>query len=112
MGTRDLEKLLDVIESNVGRVEKRLDRIEQLIRDQAIENTSGRRVDLKRWTSSVATKVGIRLLGTLANAAVPKNGELPQAARKEGVQLLTHYPIAGALLEVLETCRVERSGSR
>lgn len=85
VGTRELGKALDVIESSVGRVEKRLDRIEQLIRDQGTESASGRRVELKRWTSSVATKVGIRLLRTLAKEAVPKNGELPQAARKEGI---------------------------
>jgi hypothetical protein len=72
--TSGLEKLLDALESSVSRVEKRLDRIEQLIRDQAIGTSPGRRTELRRWTASAATKVGIRLLRTLAKEAVPKNG--------------------------------------
>jgi hypothetical protein len=72
--TGDIERLLDALESSISRVEKRLDRIEQLVRDQAAGTSSGRRTELRRWTSSAATKVGIRLLRTLAKEAVPKNG--------------------------------------
>lgn len=72
--TSDVEKLLDALESSVSRVEKRLDRIEQLVRDHATGSSPGRRTELRRWTSSAATKVGIRLLRALAKEAVPKNG--------------------------------------
>jgi hypothetical protein len=70
----NFEKLLQVLESNSARVEERLDRIEQLIRDQTVVTSQGRRTDLRKWTSSVATKVGVRLLRKLAKEAVPKNG--------------------------------------
>ena len=72
--TSDIEKLLDALESSVSRVEKRLDRIEQLVRDHATGSSPSKRTELRRWTSSAATKVGIRLLRTLAKEAVPKNG--------------------------------------
>jgi hypothetical protein len=72
--TSDVEKLLDALESSISRVEKRLDRVEQLLRDHATGSSPGRRTELRRWTSSAATKVGIRLLRTLAKEAVPKNG--------------------------------------
>jgi hypothetical protein len=72
--TSDIERLLDALESSVSRVEKRLDRIEQLVRDHTTSTSPGRCTELRRWTSSAATKVGIRLLRTLAREAVPKNG--------------------------------------
>jgi len=72
--TSDVEKLLDAFESSVSRIEKRLDRLEQLVRDHASGSSPDRRTELRRWTSSAATKVGIRLLRTLAKEAVPKNG--------------------------------------
>ena len=46
--TSDIERLLDALESSVNRVEKRLDRIEQLIRDHAIGSSPGRRTELRR----------------------------------------------------------------
>lgn len=70
----DVEKLLDALESSISRLEKRLDCIEQLVRDHATGSSPDRRTELRRWTSSAATKVGIRLLRTLAREAVPKNG--------------------------------------
>jgi hypothetical protein len=70
----DVEKLLDAFESSVSRIEKRLDRLEQLVRDHTSGSSSDRRTELRRWTSSAATKVGIRLLRILAKEAVPKNG--------------------------------------
>lgn len=72
--TSDVQKFLDAFESSVSRIEKRLDRLEQLLRDHASGSSAGRRTELRRWTSSAATKVGIRLLRTLAKEAVPKNG--------------------------------------
>lgn len=74
MCTSELEKLLNALESSVSRVEERLDRLEQLIREQAISARSGGRTELRRWTSTAATKVGIRLLRSLAKEAIPKNG--------------------------------------
>jgi len=68
--TSDIEKLLDALESSVSRVEKCLDRIEQLVRDHATGSSLGRRTELRQWTSSAATKFGIRLLRTLAKEAV------------------------------------------
>ena len=44
----DIQKLLDALESSVSRVEKRLDRIEQLLRDHAIGSSLGRRTELRR----------------------------------------------------------------
>ena len=72
--TSDVQKFLDAFESSVSRIEKRLDRLEQLLRDHALGSSPGRRTELQRWTLSAATKVGIRLLRTLTKEAVPKNG--------------------------------------
>ena len=44
----DIQKLLDALESSVSRVEKRLDRIEQLLRDHATGSSLGRRTELRR----------------------------------------------------------------
>ena len=46
--TSDVEKLLDAFESSISRIEKRLDRIEQLIRDYATGSSLGRRTELRR----------------------------------------------------------------
>ena len=74
--TSEIEKLCFVIESKFGEVKERLDRIERLVSDQAPGACQGRKTELKRWTSSVATKVGIRLVRALAKEAVPKNGRI------------------------------------
>ncbi|KAM0715420.1 hypothetical protein Q7P37_008918 [Cladosporium fusiforme] len=87
INSSDLEKLLSVLQNNFEEVEERLDRIERLICEQTKGVGQGKRADLRRWTTSVATKVGIRLLRGLAKEAVPKN--------------------AGALLELLETYRAK-----
>ncbi|KAM0714191.1 hypothetical protein Q7P37_009978 [Cladosporium fusiforme] len=87
INNNDLETLLSILQNNFEEVEERLDCIERLIYEQTKGVGQGKRVDLRRWTSSVTTKVGIRLLRSLAKEAVPTN--------------------AGALLELLETCRAE-----
>lgn len=74
INNNDLETLLSVLQNNFEEVEERLDRIERLICEQTKGLGQGKRADLRRWTSSVATKVGIRLLRGLAKEAVPKNG--------------------------------------
>lgn len=74
INNNDLETLLSILQNNFEEVEERLDRIERLICEQTKGVGQGKRVDLRRWTSSVATKVGIRLIRGLAKEAVPKNG--------------------------------------
>ena len=46
--TSDVQKFLDAFESSVSRIEKRLDRLEQLLRNYALGSSPGRRTELRR----------------------------------------------------------------
>lgn len=78
INAHDLEKLLSVLEHHFSEVNRRLDRIEQVICERTSGTGQSKRADVRRWTSSVATKVGIKLLRTLAKEAAPKNGRQRQ----------------------------------
>lgn len=78
LDANDLEKLLSVLDNHFSEVNRRLDRIEQVIYERTSGTGQSKRADVRRWTSSVATKVGLKLLRTLAKEAVPKNGRQRQ----------------------------------
>lgn len=71
----DFKDLRQELQSHFHDIKERLDRIDRTIASNPVGGTAqGKRHDLKRWTSLVATRFGIKLLRTVAKEAMPKNG--------------------------------------
>ena len=77
--TTNIETLQGSLETKLDDIQARLGRIEQMLSCNVRSTSQGSRSELRQWSSSIATKIGVRLLRNLAKEAAPKHGQICQS---------------------------------
>jgi hypothetical protein len=83
--TAAVDTLQSSLETKLDDIKATLDRIEQILSYSVRGTAQGSRSELRQWSSSIATKIGLRLLRKLAKEAAPKHGETRQSEPPEHI---------------------------
>lgn len=92
-----------LLEQSLIEMKEQLDRIEGMLAPTVKSTEQTKRNEFRKWSSSVATKIGVKLLRNLAREATPRNGN------KSSVLTLLQqaYTPVGTLRDLIEICRTE-----